>query len=147
MTEAEAATTDPRVHRGEFPVHAAGFRVRDDDSLLRKGVFDSLGVVEVLNFIEETWGFSCRRTTLRRRIAVRSPTWRATLLFGVQRLCDLGPVAASPGLLWTVALLPKQPRGSVWQGVRAARGVGLRFTCQNSIFAPPQANAAPRDWW
>lgn len=33
------------------------FAFGDDDSLLRKGVFDSLGVMEVIGFVEETWGF------------------------------------------------------------------------------------------
>ena len=32
-----------------------GFAFADDDSLLRKGVFDSLGVMEVIGFIEQTW--------------------------------------------------------------------------------------------
>jgi acyl carrier protein len=31
-------------------------RVDPDDSLLRKGVFDSLGVMEVIGFVEETFG-------------------------------------------------------------------------------------------
>jgi acyl carrier protein len=30
----------------------------DDDHLLRKGVIDSLGVMEVIGWVEETWGFS-----------------------------------------------------------------------------------------
>jgi len=32
------------------------FKVEPDDSLLRRGVFDSLGVMEVIGFIEETFG-------------------------------------------------------------------------------------------
>jgi acyl carrier protein len=32
------------------------FQFTDDDSLLRKGVFDSLGVTEVIQFLEENWG-------------------------------------------------------------------------------------------
>ncbi len=32
------------------------FRVRSDDSLLRNGVFDSLGVMEVIGFLEEAYG-------------------------------------------------------------------------------------------
>lgn len=32
-----------------------GFALRDDDSLLRKGVMDSLGVMEVVGFVEEHW--------------------------------------------------------------------------------------------
>jgi len=32
------------------------FKVDPDDSLLRRGVFDSLGVMEVIGFIEETFG-------------------------------------------------------------------------------------------
>ncbi len=31
-------------------------QVDPDDSLLRKGVFDSLGVMEIIGFIEETFG-------------------------------------------------------------------------------------------
>lgn len=33
-------------------------QVDPDDSLLRKGVFDSLGVMEVIGFIEETFGIA-----------------------------------------------------------------------------------------
>ena len=33
-------------------------KVDPDDSLLRKGVFDSLGVMEVIGFIEETFGIA-----------------------------------------------------------------------------------------
>ncbi len=33
----------------------------DDDLLLRKGVFDSLGVMEVIGFVEETWGLEVSR--------------------------------------------------------------------------------------
>ena len=33
-------------------------QVGPDDSLLKKGVFDSLGVMEVIGFIEETFGIS-----------------------------------------------------------------------------------------
>jgi acyl carrier protein len=32
-----------------------GFELRDEDSLLRKGVMDSLGVMEVVGFVEEHW--------------------------------------------------------------------------------------------
>ena len=32
------------------------FPFTDDDSLLRRGIFDSLGVTEVISFLEETWG-------------------------------------------------------------------------------------------
>jgi acyl carrier protein len=31
-------------------------QVSPDDSLLRKGVFDSLGVMEIVGFLEETFG-------------------------------------------------------------------------------------------
>jgi len=31
-------------------------QVDPDDSLLRKGVFDSLGVMEIIGFLEETFG-------------------------------------------------------------------------------------------
>lgn len=30
----------------------------DDDSLLAKGVIDSLGVMEIVGFVEETWQFT-----------------------------------------------------------------------------------------
>lgn len=33
-------------------------QVDPDDSLLRKGVFDSLGVMEVIGFVEETFGIA-----------------------------------------------------------------------------------------
>lgn len=32
------------------------FAFTDDDSLLRKGVVDSLGVMEVIGFVEQAWG-------------------------------------------------------------------------------------------
>lgn len=34
------------------------FAFADDDSLLRKGVLDSLGVMEVIGFVEQTWGIT-----------------------------------------------------------------------------------------
>jgi acyl carrier protein len=34
------------------------FVLADDDSLLRKGVLDSLGVMEVIGFVEQAWGVS-----------------------------------------------------------------------------------------
>ena len=35
-----------------------GFELGDEDSLLRKGVVDSMGVLEVLSFLEENFGVS-----------------------------------------------------------------------------------------
>ena len=58
MTEAEARQRIRAYIVENFLYMRPDFVFGDDDSLLRKGVFDSLGVVEVLNFIEETWGFS-----------------------------------------------------------------------------------------
>jgi acyl carrier protein len=34
------------------------FAFTDDDSLLRRGIFDSLGVTEVISFVEQTWDLS-----------------------------------------------------------------------------------------
>ena len=34
------------------------FAFTDDDPLLRKGVVDSLGVMELISFIEQTWDIS-----------------------------------------------------------------------------------------
>lgn len=39
----------------------------DDDSLLAKGVIDSLGVMEVVGFLEETYGFTVEQDDVTER--------------------------------------------------------------------------------
>lgn len=40
----------------EFLYMRPGFTLGDDDSLLKSGVVDSMGVLEVMGFLEETFG-------------------------------------------------------------------------------------------
>ena len=55
MTEQEARGQIRSYIVENFLYARPGFAFSDDDSLLKKGVFDSLGVMEVIGFIEETW--------------------------------------------------------------------------------------------
>jgi len=56
MTETEARDRVRAYIVENFLYTRPDFAFGDDDSLLRKGVFDSLGVMEVIGFIEQTWG-------------------------------------------------------------------------------------------
>ena len=56
MTEHEARSRIRAYIAENFLYMRPDFSFSDDDSLLRKGVFDSLGVMEVIGFLEETWG-------------------------------------------------------------------------------------------
>jgi acyl carrier protein len=56
MTETEARTRLRAYIVENFLYTRRDFAFSDDDSLLRKGVFDSLGVMEVIGFMEQTWG-------------------------------------------------------------------------------------------
>lgn len=40
----------------EFLYMRPGFALADEDSLMRTGVVDSMGVLEVMTFLEETYG-------------------------------------------------------------------------------------------
>ena len=42
----------------------AGFELGDDESFLRKGIIDSTGVMEVVAWLEETFGFSVQDADL-----------------------------------------------------------------------------------
>ena len=55
MTEQEARGQIRSYIVENFLYARPDFAFSDEDSLLRKGVFDSLGVMEVIGFIEETW--------------------------------------------------------------------------------------------
>ena len=55
MTEQEARGQIRSYIVENFLYARPGFAFSDDDSLLKKGVFDSLGVMELIGFIEETW--------------------------------------------------------------------------------------------
>lgn len=56
MTHAEVAERVWAYIVENFLYMRPEFRVRPDDSLLRRGVFDSLGVMEIIGFLEETYG-------------------------------------------------------------------------------------------
>ena len=55
MTETEARGMIRAYIVENFLYARQGFVFSDDESLLRKGVFDSLGVMEVIGFIEDKW--------------------------------------------------------------------------------------------
>jgi acyl carrier protein len=56
MTEAEVRSRMRAYITDNFLYMRRDLKLGDDDSLLRKGVIDSLGVMEVLGFVEETFG-------------------------------------------------------------------------------------------
>jgi acyl carrier protein len=41
-----------------FMMGRSSYELTDDDSLLDKGIIDSTGVLELVSFIEETYGFT-----------------------------------------------------------------------------------------
>ena len=55
MTENEARDFVRAFIVENFLYMRPDFHFQDEDSLLRKGVFDSLGVSEVIGFVEQTW--------------------------------------------------------------------------------------------
>ena len=58
MTEAEILAAVRQFVRDNFLYMKPGFVLGDDDSLLKKGVVDSMGVMEMLGFLEERFGVS-----------------------------------------------------------------------------------------
>ena len=56
MTEAEILKNIRHFVVKEFLYMRPTFSIGDDDSLMKKGVVDSMGVLEVLNYLEETYG-------------------------------------------------------------------------------------------
>lgn len=56
MTEAQARDQIRAYIVENFLYTRPDFAFSDEDPLLKKGVFDSLGVMEVIGFVEETWG-------------------------------------------------------------------------------------------
>lgn len=56
MTENEARGRIREYIVDNFLYMRPNFAFGDEDSLLRRGVIDSLGVMEVIGFVEETWG-------------------------------------------------------------------------------------------
>lgn len=55
MTDSEILATLRQFIQDNFLYMKPDFVLGDDDSLLRKGVVDSMGVMEVLGFLEETF--------------------------------------------------------------------------------------------
>ena len=83
MTEAEARRRIRAYIVENFLYMRPDVSFGDDDLLLRNGVFDSLGVMEVIGFVEETWGLEVARedvteanfgtvATMARYVACRS---------------------------------------------------------------------------
>jgi acyl carrier protein len=58
MTEAEIRERVWAYIVENFLYMRPNLQVDPDDSLLRKGVFDSLGVMEVIGFLEESFGIA-----------------------------------------------------------------------------------------
>ena len=56
MTEAEVRSQLRKYITENFLYMRRDLQLGDDDSLLSKGVIDSLGVMELLGFVEETFG-------------------------------------------------------------------------------------------
>lgn len=55
MTESEILATMRKFIQENFLYMKPGVVLTDDDSLLKKGVVDSMGVLEVMSFLEETF--------------------------------------------------------------------------------------------
>jgi acyl carrier protein len=55
MTESEILASVRQFIQDNFLYMKPGFVLSDDDSLLKKGVVDSMGVLEVLSFLEDTF--------------------------------------------------------------------------------------------
>jgi acyl carrier protein len=58
MTETEARGKIRAYVVENFLYTRPDFPFGDEESLLRKGIVDSLGVMEVIGFVEDTWGVS-----------------------------------------------------------------------------------------
>ena len=56
MTEAQARERVRAFLVENFLYMRPDFAFKDDESLLKAGVVDSLGVMEIISFMEETWG-------------------------------------------------------------------------------------------
>lgn len=56
MTEADIIASLRRFINDNFLYMKPGFVLDDNDSLMKKGVVDSMGVMEVLGFLEESFG-------------------------------------------------------------------------------------------
>lgn len=56
MTEGEILDNLRRFIQDNFLYMKPGLQVTDDDSLLKRGVVDSMGVLEVLTYLDETFG-------------------------------------------------------------------------------------------
>lgn len=56
MTEGEILDNLRRFIQENFLYMKPGLQVTDDDSLLKRGVVDSMGVLEVLTYLDETFG-------------------------------------------------------------------------------------------
>ena len=67
-------------------------QVRPDESLLRKGVFDSLGVMEVIGFLEQTYGIQVEPQEITE---ANFDTLDAIAAFVVGKLAPAEPVGAS----------------------------------------------------
>lgn len=55
MTESEILASVRQFIQDNFLYMKPGFVLGDDDSLMKKGVVDSMGVMEVLGFLEDTF--------------------------------------------------------------------------------------------
>jgi len=58
MTEGEILDDLRRFIQDNFLYMKPGLQVSDDDSLLKRGVVDSMGVLEVLTYLDETFGIT-----------------------------------------------------------------------------------------
>lgn len=58
MTEAEIRAILRKFIEDNFLYMKPGLQLQDEDSLLKKGVVDSMGVMEVLGYLDERFGVS-----------------------------------------------------------------------------------------
>lgn len=58
QTEEQILATVRQFIESEFLYMRPGVVIADDDSLMKKGVVDSMGVLEVMQFLSDTFGVS-----------------------------------------------------------------------------------------
>lgn len=63
MADTETKTSEIKTHLREFIVSnflfgTEGLQFNDDDSFLEKGIIDSTGILELIEYLEETYGIS-----------------------------------------------------------------------------------------
>ena len=87
MNESEILAAVRHFIQETFLYMKPGFKLLDDDSLLKKGVVDSMGVMEMLSFLEEHFGVTAADTEITE---AQLGTPRAIARFVQRKLAESG---------------------------------------------------------